>query len=125
MGKIIDRTSTRLIFAIIGVLGALRWAVMGFSVSLPILFAVQLIHGLTFGASHFAAINYLSKNIDTKFSGSAQSLYTAFPLGLGMALSTYFGSLLFENFGGNAYYAMSLLCFLTVLLTIPRFSRKI
>ena len=124
MGKIIDRTSTRAIFAVIGIFGTFRWAVMGVSVSLPVLFAVQLIHGLTFGASHFAAIKYLSKNIASEFSGSAQSLYTAFPLGLGMALSTYFGSLLFEHVGGNAYYAMSLLCFLTVLMTIPRFKRK-
>ena len=78
----------------------------------------QIIHGFTYGASHLAAIYYLGNQVPTEYAASAQSLYTALPLGLGMAFSTYFGSILYGFVGGQSYYAMSLLCIFAIFISI-------
>lgn len=119
-GKYFSKITPRYIFAFIGVFGAIRWAVMAMTLSVPVLFFIQILHGLTFGASHLGAIYYLSSRIPEQYAGSAQSLYTALPLGLGMGLSTYFGSVLYENIGGDAYYAMSILCIMTIFVSLKR-----
>mgnify|MGYP005642668175 FL=1 len=113
-----------MIFAIIGLLGALRWATMAMSMSLPVLFVVQLIHGLTFGASHLAAIHYLAKRVKRDYAASSQSLYSALPLGLGMGLATYVGGVIYEYVSSGAYFLMAFLCALAFLLSIIRFIRK-
>ncbi len=120
LGGFLTKITPRYIFAFIGLVGAIRWAVTAMTLSLPLLFFIQIFHGLTYGATHLGAINYLSSRIPDQYAGSAQSLYTALPLGLGMALSTYFGSVLYEKFAGGAYYAMSLLCILAILVSLKR-----
>lgn len=110
LGKLLGTNKYTTIFAIVGLFGALRWTIMALTVSVPFLIFAQLLHGLTFGASHLAAINYIKNRIPLEFAGSGQSLYTALPLGLGMAASTYFGSLIYEHFHALAYLAMAALC---------------
>ncbi|MBT5072494.1 MAG: 3-phenylpropionate MFS transporter [Kordiimonadaceae bacterium] len=122
--KIINKYPLSMIFAIIGLLGALRWATMAMSMSLPVLFVVQLIHGLTFGASHLAAIHYLAKRVKRDYAASSQSLYSALPLGLGMGLATYVGGVIYEYVSSGAYFLMAFLCALAFLLSIIRFIRK-
>lgn len=109
-----------LIFAVIGFFGTIRWAVLTVSFSLPILFAVQLLHALTFGASHLAAIHYLGSKVDPTRAGTAQSLYSSLPLGLGMGMATYFGGVIYESAAGGAYIAMSLFCACAFVLSIIR-----
>ncbi|MDG1857613.1 MAG: 3-phenylpropionate MFS transporter [Emcibacteraceae bacterium] len=111
-------------FAVIGLMGALRWTMLAISLSLPILFVVQLFHGLTFGASHLVAIQYISKNVKSEFSGTAQSLYSSLPLGLGMGLSTYVGGIIYENGQGDAYFAMAALCAVAFLMALLRLYRR-
>lgn len=122
--KIINKYPLSVIFAIIGFFGAIRWAIIAMSMSLPVLFAVQLIHGLTFGASHLAAIYYLAERINKDYAASSQSLYSALPLGLGLGLSTYIGGVIYEYVANGAYFFMSFLCALAFLLSIIRYYRK-
>mgnify|MGYP003677353431 CR=1 FL=1 len=109
-----------LIFAVIGFFGTIRWAVLTFTFALPILFVVQLFHALTFGASHLAAIHYLGSKVDPKRAGTAQSLYSSLPLGLGMGMATYFGGVIYESAAGGAYIAMSFFCACAFVLSIIR-----
>src|SRR5690606_16104494 len=58
-----------------GVAAAGRWILLGFSTDLPVLVVAQLLHGLTFGATHLAAIDFLGRAAPPGLSATAQSLY--------------------------------------------------
>jgi len=107
-----------LIFAVIGFFGTIRWAIFTFTFSLPILFGAQLLHALTFGASHLAAIHYLGSKISPSHAGTAQSLYSCFPLGLGMGIATYLGGVIYEYAAGGAYLTMSFFCLGAFVLSL-------
>ncbi|MCC3860646.1 3-phenylpropionate MFS transporter [Pseudemcibacter aquimaris] len=123
-GKWVSNKPVMSIFALVGFLGAIRWAVVGMTMSLPILFVIQTIHALTYGASHLAAISYISRRVSADMAGSAQSLYSALPLGLGLGLATYIGGVLYEQSGSLSYYAMAVLCFMAFLIASFLFYRK-
>jgi|TARA_B110000459_G_scaffold153373_1_gene167461 PPP family 3-phenylpropionic acid transporter len=123
--NLIRKYSVFLIFAVIGFVGTIRWAVFTFTFSLPILFGAQLLHALTFGASHLAAIHYLGSKINPSRAGTAQSLYSSLPLGLGMGVATYLGGVTYEYADGGAYLTMSFFCLgAFVLSLIKMFSIK-
>lgn len=123
-GKWIAEKPVMRIFALVGLLGSIRWAVMGMTVSLPILFVFQTVHALTYGASHLAAISYISRRVSREMGGSAQSLYSALPLGLGLGLATYVGGVLYETSGSLSYYAMAVLCFMAFVLSLAFYRKK-
>lgn len=123
-GKWVRKYPITVTFAVIGLFGTLRWAVLAMTLSLPILFTVQILHGLTFGASHLVAIQYISKTVKADYAGTAQSLYSSLPLGLGMGLSTYIGGIIYESGEGDAYFAMAFLCAMAFLMSIFRLYRK-
>ncbi|MDG1707758.1 MAG: 3-phenylpropionate MFS transporter [Emcibacteraceae bacterium] len=123
-GPWISKYPIALTFAVIGLMGTLRWTVLALTISLPILFVTQLLHGLTFGASHLIAIQYISKNVKSQFAGTAQSLYSSLPLGLGMGLSTYVGGIIYEKGQGDAYLAMAFLCAVAFLMSLVRLYRR-
>ena len=112
------------VFAVIGFLGAVRWVIMASTVFLPIIVIAQLLHGLTFGASHLVAIEYIAEKVSSENAGTAQSLYSSLPLGLGMGVATYTGGLIYEKAAGDAYLAMAGMCLLAFLISIVRFYRK-
>ncbi len=123
-GSFIQKYPLSLIFAIIGFFGTLRWVVLSVSMSLPIIFVAQILHALTFGASHLVAIQYLGSRITKETAGTAQSLYSSLPLGLIMGLSTYVGGIIYEYEAGGSYLAMAVMCFTAFIMAIFRFYRK-
>src|SRR5262249_8511715 len=57
--------------------GILRWSLAGLVSWLPGIAALQLLHALTFGASHLGAMHFLSRTVPPSAAASAQSLYAA------------------------------------------------
>ena len=49
------------LLAVAGAAAALRWVVLGLTTSLPVLAAVQVLHGLSFGAHHAAAVDLIAR----------------------------------------------------------------
>lgn len=123
-GGLVRKYPISAIFALIGLMGALRWRIMASSVFLPVMIIAQFLHGFTFGVSHLVAIEYIAHKVPNQSAGTAQSLYSSLPLGLGMGLSTYAGGLIYEKAAGNAYFAMAAMCFIAFLASIFRFYRK-
>lgn len=123
-GNVIRKYPISLVFAVIGALGALRWLVFSLTMSLPIIFVIQILHGFTFGASHLVAIQYLSRNVEKEYAGTAQSLYSSLPLGLVMGLSTYVGGIIYEYHAGGAYLAMSAMCAIAFFMCLARICLK-
>ncbi|HKJ62436.1 MAG TPA: MFS transporter, partial [Hyphomicrobiales bacterium] len=87
----------------------LRWTATAFDPSLPLLFMVQAMHGITFGAAHLGAMHFLQKAVPRSLAASAQGLYASLTAGVAMGLSSLAAGPLYRSFGGDAFLAMALL----------------
>jgi PPP family 3-phenylpropionic acid transporter len=92
-----------------GAAGILRWSLAGALTWLPFIAALQLLHALTFDASHLGAIHFLSRAVPPSAAASAQSLYAALSSGLGSGLVMGIAGALYSDYGGDAYAFMAVL----------------
>ncbi len=97
------------LMVIAGVASVLRWTATAFDPSLPLLFMVQALHGITFGAAHLGAMHFLQKAVPRSLAASAQGLYASLTAGVAMGLSSLAAGPLYRSFGGDAFLAMALL----------------
>ena len=92
----------------IGASGAVvRWLAMAFDPPAYVLPWLQLLHALSFGATHLGALMFLMRHAPPGQAATAQG-HLAIALGLAMAAATAVSGLLYEDFGSRAYTAMAL-----------------
>jgi PPP family 3-phenylpropionic acid transporter len=87
--------------------GALRWLAMALNppdAALPVL---QLLHALSFGATHLGAIGFVARRAPYGQGATAQG-YLSIAQGAAMAGATGLSGWLYGAFGGRAYAAMAL-----------------
>jgi PPP family 3-phenylpropionic acid transporter len=87
--------------------GALRWAVMALDPPVIALPFLQLLHALSFGATHLGALGFVARNAPAGQGATAQG-YLAIAQGAVMAGAMGVSGLLVEAFGVRAYAAMAL-----------------
>jgi PPP family 3-phenylpropionic acid transporter len=92
-----------------GAAGIVRWSLMGMAPGLGAAGALQLLHALTFGASHLGAMHFMARSVPPGAAASAQSLYAALSAGLGSGLVMLAAGALYAAYGGHAYPFMALL----------------
>ena len=93
----------------------LRWGLMAFDLPLPALIAVQTLHGVTYGATHVAAIHFIHQAVPRSASGSAQALYATVSAGLAMGLATLIAGQLYADYGAPvSYLAMAVIALLSL-----------
>jgi MFS transporter, PPP family, 3-phenylpropionic acid transporter len=99
--------------------GIARWTLLAEVEALPLLFLAQSLHSLTFGASHLGALGFIARRIPEK--STATGLLAALGSGLGMAIFVPLSGVLYDAYGGGAFYAATgLSCTAALLLfTIP------
>jgi PPP family 3-phenylpropionic acid transporter len=90
-----------------GIAGVLRWGAMGVSDDIYWIVALQSLHAFTFGATHLGAMHFITETVAPRHSASAQSIYAAFVAGIAMGIASLFSGLLYDEFGGQAYFAMA------------------
>jgi len=90
-----------------GAAGVVRWIALGASTDLPVLACVQVLHGLTFGAAHLAAMDVIGRSAPPGLAATAQSLYSAIATGAVFGLTMLFAGQLYAAQGGAAFYAMA------------------
>ncbi len=78
-----------------------RWGAMSFDPPLWLLFPIQLLHALTYGATHLGAIHFISRAVPEEASGTAQALYATVAAGLLMGGATLLSGSLYAAFGGS------------------------
>lgn len=86
-----------------------RWSAMSVDPSLGWLIPLQVLHGLTYGASHLGAIHFISRAVPQAASGTAQALYSTLATGLLQGAATLGSGWLYARYGGGTYLAMALL----------------
>lgn len=108
-GAVVARVSPIRLMYIAAAGGVVRWAILANTTDLTTLFATQWLHGLTFGAAHLAAMHHMLRTVPERMSASAQGLYSGFAIGLVMGLMMLVTGWLYAGYGGEAFYAMTLL----------------
>ena len=97
-----------IVLLIVGAFGAtLRWSAMAFDPPTVLLPFLQLLHALSFGATHLGALTYLARNAPPGQSATAQG-YLSIALGAAMAGAMGLSGVLYASFGSLAYAAMAL-----------------
>lgn len=87
----------------------LRWAVMSVSPPLAALVPLQMLHTLTYGGSHLAAMHFIARAVPGNAQGTAQALYATVASGVVMGISTLASGWLYARAGSQAYLAMAAL----------------
>jgi MFS transporter, PPP family, 3-phenylpropionic acid transporter len=94
----------------IGAVGAIvRWTAMGFDPPLTFLLLLQILHGMSYGASHLGAMYLLVRLVPDRQSGIGQALYATLSGSLAMAVAMQIAAPLYAGYGGRAYWAMAAL----------------
>lgn len=105
--RVVDRLGSINVIVLGGLAAAVRWTVIGLTVNPVLLGLVQLLHAVSFGASHFAAIRLIAEKVDDQLSATGQGLYSAFIMGIGMGIFVLASGPLYQALGHQAFYLMS------------------
>ena len=87
----------------------MRWTLAGLVPGLLPAAILQLLHALTFGATHLGAMNFLSRTVPPGAAASAQALYSGASAGIGSGLVMLGAGALYAAYGGHAYLFMAVL----------------
>jgi PPP family 3-phenylpropionic acid transporter len=105
--KLVAALGPSRLLVLAGVAGMVRWGFAAEAVALPALLVLQILHALTFGAAHLAAMHFLSRALPPALSATGQSLYSATVSGVGFGLVMAGTGTLYAAFGAQAYLAMA------------------
>ncbi|HEY8267388.1 MAG TPA: MFS transporter [Xanthobacteraceae bacterium] len=98
----VRRFRPMLLIVLGGIAAIVRFGAMAFEPAAGLLFVLQLLHALTFGATHIGMIALINESIPDRALGRAQaSASTA--SGIAMALATLAAGPLFARYGAGAY----------------------
>ena len=112
---LVERLGAPGLAALAAAAGVVRWGVTAETVWLPALAAVQLLHAVTFGAQHLAAMRVLGAMPPAQ-AATAQTLHSSIGVGLAMGLLTFASGPLYAAWGGQGFWAMAGLCALALPL---------
>jgi PPP family 3-phenylpropionic acid transporter len=88
--------------------GALvRWTGTAMAETVPALALLQVLHALTFGAAHLAAMQYIARAIPVERSATAQALYGALATGMCTALAMMLAGAAYDRLNAGAYLTMA------------------
>ncbi|WP_045836308.1 MFS transporter [Hyphomicrobium sp. 99] len=104
---VIQRTGAARLIALGAAASIVRWLVMAFDPPLAVLLPLQLLHGLTYGATHIGAIHFIHDTVDREKQGTAQALYATMSSGLAMGCSTLIAGWIYASGGSLSYLAMA------------------
>ncbi|MBU2895332.1 3-phenylpropionate MFS transporter [Vibrio hepatarius] len=98
--------SLRTLFVVASIGVSIRWGLTASTTALSWLILIQLLHGVTFGVAHIAAIQYIQHS-EVNRMVALQALYNAIPLGAVIALLTALCGWGYEYWGSNVFWAMA------------------
>jgi len=117
MHRLLPRFGARYIMTACLLLATARWLLIGyFPQWLPVLIVAQSLHAFTFGAYHAAGIDCIRRLFEPGNQGKAQALYSAFCLGLGGAIGSWLGGLVWDYRALMAFEIGAAACFVAVFV---------
>ncbi|NQV98255.1 MAG: MFS transporter [Rhodospirillales bacterium] len=104
--KILSFIGPARLIAVAGCVGLVRWPLTALTLDIAPLVGLQVLHALTFGATHIGAMHFIQSRIDPSLSATAQSLYSGIVMGAAMSLAAFASGHLYATFHEGAYLAM-------------------
>lgn len=92
-----------------GCAGVARWSAMAADPSFAALVLLQVLHALTYAATHLGAMQYIAQQVPEDKQGTAQALLSTFTAGIAMGAAIMLSGLVYARFGGGGYVAMAVL----------------
>lgn len=117
-GRAVKAAGVTGLIALAGLAALIRWTVMALSPPLWVLFAVQVLHGLTFGAAHLGAVHFITEAVPQEAAGTAQGLYASAGTGIFMGGAILVSGPLYASMNGHAYFVMAGLGAISLLLAL-------
>jgi PPP family 3-phenylpropionic acid transporter len=108
-GDVLKRLSPLGLIALGAVAAIVRWIAMAIDPPLAALIPLQILHALTFGATHIGTVHFIAQNIPIEQAGTAQALQASVTAGVAMGGATLLAGQLYGPFGAHAYLAMAAL----------------
>ncbi|MBS1159720.1 MAG: Nucleoside:H+ symporter:Major facilitator superfamily 1 [Proteobacteria bacterium] len=119
MARLARRFSLRTILLASFAAAVLRFLLMGWGVgSLALMIAVQLLHGLTFGAYHASAIAAVNRWFPGRAQGRGQALYSSLSFGAGGLLGSLISGHTWETWGAGWTFSLGSLFALAGFLLV-------
>ncbi|MEX0839025.1 MAG: MFS transporter [Parvibaculum sp.] len=106
-GPIMARFGAVRLLMLAGAAAGLRWTVTALSPPIAILFVMQALHGLTFGAAHLGAVQFVAQAAPPRLAATAQSLYAAMASGVIMGFVTIGIGPIYQMLGPYTYFVMA------------------
>ncbi len=116
--RVIQLVGSRWLLTIAAVAVVIRWSGLALEPPLLALYGLQILHGLTFGAAHLAAVHYIIAAIPENFSATAQGVYSAVNAGIFMGSAKLAAGILYGSYAGQAYFAMAAMGGVALLLSL-------
>ena len=101
------RLSPARLLMVAGLGGLVRWTGTAMAETVPVLAVLQVLHALTFGAAHLAAMQYIARAIPIDRSATAQALYGALATGMCTALAMILAGAAYDRLHAGAYFTMA------------------
>ena len=114
------RVSARRCLLFAGAVAAMRWLATGTDPALPVLFALQVLHAITFGLGFIATASFIARRVDDAIAARAQALAATLTTGC-MAMMMLTSGGLYERFAGRGYAAMAIVCLVGTALIAASF----
>jgi PPP family 3-phenylpropionic acid transporter len=106
-GALVRRVGAVELIVLGGAAAVLRWLVMGFDPPLALLIPLQVLHAVTFGATHIGAFYFLTQAMPERHAGTAQAFYASITAGIAMGGAMLLSGQLYAGYGGRTYWAMA------------------
>ena len=119
-GALLRRFGPTGLLAMAGLAGVVRWTVLAETTALPALVMVQLLHALTFGATHLGAVHFIAGRAPAGLAATAQGLYAALSGGLAMGLASLLAGWLYGAVEARAFLAMAAMSAAGLALALSR-----
>lgn len=118
------RFTPRALLAVAFAGSALRWLLLWRAESAPAIVAIQLLHGLTFGAFWGAAVNEMARIVPVRLRATGQALFSAVVFGAGNAAGFALSGAGYDRLGGArplfAWASVAELVALVVVVTLVK-----
>lgn len=108
-GRVAAKFGAARLIAIAGAASILRWLLLATEPSLAILVPLQLLHGITYGASHIGAMHFIHDAVPHDRAASAQALYATVSAGVAMGVATLIAGYVYAQAGPLSYVAMAVI----------------
>jgi PPP family 3-phenylpropionic acid transporter len=113
--KFSKRFSARFLILVSALVSVGRWIAMGFSPGVEILFALQLLHGVTFAMGYIGCVSFIANWTSEDIAAEAQSFFQVLQQAMSVIVLLGFGAL-FAVLGAGGFFASAAFAFAGAVL---------